>query len=218
MSKSSWSEARWMTQSAFESEVEGIFEPVAGGVDRELRRESPFTVRHRVDPRKGTRANQNPQTVAARRLVRDAQPDSRDPDNRTTSSRRSVAALETRFVGRTVEELSIVEASLLIDQLKSLPASGDGDLTWTLIVGNKEGEAFSRAGLKIGTENVARCSSCLANSTPSDTFRLLWCGLRLGEMRQATASFTARWPQRPLAKRRLQDRSAQLGRDRGAGR
>ena len=85
-----------------------------------------------------------------------------------------------------------MEASLLIDQLKSLTADGNGDLTWTLIVGNKEGAAFSRVGLKIGTENVAPCSSCLANSKPSDTPRPIWAGPRPGEMRQATASFTAR--------------------------
>jgi hypothetical protein len=38
--------------------------------------------------------------------------------------------MDASFGGKAAEELSIVEASLLIDQLQSLPATGDGDLTW----------------------------------------------------------------------------------------
>jgi hypothetical protein len=36
--------------------------------------------------------------------------------------------LEIRFGGRTAEELSIVEASLLIDELQSFPVDGEGEL------------------------------------------------------------------------------------------
>ena len=112
----------------FESEVAGIFDRLREGVDRELRREVPLP----SDTGGSSEGDSGePKSSNGRRPV---------PRRATPNQIRAIESiarhrgvglsqlLEIRFGGRTAEELSIVEASLLIDELQSFPVDGEGEL------------------------------------------------------------------------------------------
>ncbi len=112
----------------FESEVAGIFDRLRQGVDRELRREVPLpsNTGGSSEGDSGEPKSSNGRRPAPRRAT---------PNQiraiESIARHRSVGLsqlLEIRFGGRAVEELSIVEASLLIDELQSFPVDGEGEL------------------------------------------------------------------------------------------
>ena len=110
----------------FQSEIEEFFERARDAVDRELQRETspslePCETSERPsdqESRNGWRHAPRPATPNQIRAIH------------TIARHRGVALcqlLDIRFGGKTADDLSIVEASLLIDQLKSSPTSGEGN-------------------------------------------------------------------------------------------
>jgi hypothetical protein len=110
------------------TEIETIFERARDAVDRELQREvSPVSESGGPSDGQPGHHGQNGHAKAARpatpNQIRAMQ---------TIARHRAVdlcQLLDARFNGKTAEELTVVEASLLIDKLKSFPTPGDGDLT-----------------------------------------------------------------------------------------
>jgi hypothetical protein len=113
----------------FQSQIEGLFERAREAVDRELQRDaSPSSESHGSSERPSDQESHN----GCRQAPRPATPNQIRAIH-TIARHRGVdlsPLLDASFGGKGAEELSIVEASLLIDQLQSLPATGDGDLTW----------------------------------------------------------------------------------------
>jgi len=113
----------------FQSEIEGIFELARDAVDRELQRNlAPSPEPHPdLDERSEATKNQNGRTRA--------------PRPATPNQVRAIQAiaqyrgvdlsqlLAAEFNGKTAEELTIVEASRLIDRLKSSQMPSDADST-----------------------------------------------------------------------------------------
>ena len=110
----------------FQSEVEEFFERARDAVARELQREaSPSSEPCETSDRPSDQESRN----GWRHASRPATPNQIRAIH-TIARHRGVdfcQLLDTTFGGRTVEDLSIVEASLLIDQLKSSPTSGEGN-------------------------------------------------------------------------------------------
>ena len=109
----------------FGSEFEGIFERARDAVDRELQRDVS-RASESGEPSDG-QPNHHGQNGSAR-APRPATPN-QIRAIQTIARHRDVDLchlLETRFGGKAAEDLSIMEASLLIDRLKSAPTSDEG--------------------------------------------------------------------------------------------
>jgi hypothetical protein len=108
----------------FRAEVEGIFERAREAVDRELHRGAPT----RLEPCEASdgSSDRGSESGRPRRL---ATPNQIRAIQRIAQNRMVVLSqlLDTRFGERTLDELSIVEASLLIEQLQSLRTNGEED-------------------------------------------------------------------------------------------
>jgi hypothetical protein len=111
----------------FQSEIQGIFELVRDAVDRELQRNrSPSTdPQADLDERSDAIKSQNGRA----RAPRPATPNQVHAIQ-AIAQHRGVdlrPLLDVEFDAKTAEELTIVEASLLIDRLKSYPIPSDAD-------------------------------------------------------------------------------------------
>jgi hypothetical protein len=109
----------------FQSEIEGIFERARDAVDRELQRSpSPLSQpQPDLDERSEVTKSQNGRTRAPRL----ATPNQARAIQAIAQTRGVVLSqlLADEFNSKTPEELTIVEASRLIDQLKSYPVPYD---------------------------------------------------------------------------------------------
>ena len=128
--KSSSTAARSTTRSAFLSQVEGILR--AGSGSRRSRVGSGACARPELSRPPGEPADPGPQS-ARTESPRSATPNQVRAIHNLARHRRVdlCELLEGHFGGKTPEELSLVEASRLIDELDMFPISGDRDLTRT---------------------------------------------------------------------------------------
>jgi hypothetical protein len=111
----------------FRSEVESMFERTREAVNQELHRDSEPALES-GRPMDGPSDHDPPESGCCR-AARSATPNQIRAIQKIARHRPVTLSqlLHTRFGGRTLEELSIVEASLLIDQLQSPPTNGDRD-------------------------------------------------------------------------------------------
>jgi hypothetical protein len=111
----------------FQSQIDGIFELARDAVDRELQRnrspspEPQADLDGHSDSIKNQNGGTRPPRPATANQVRAIQSIAQHRDVELSQ------LLTAEFNARTVEELTIVEASLLIDRLKSFPIPSDAD-------------------------------------------------------------------------------------------
>ena len=113
----------------FQSEVEHVFERAREAVDQELQRETPRPTQNRAvqdeSPRPDTRNGSPPR-------IRPATPNQLRAIERIAETRHVELSelVCAQFGGKDLEELSLGEASSLIDQLKSLPIPSELESGW----------------------------------------------------------------------------------------
>ncbi|HEV8071935.1 MAG TPA: hypothetical protein VGP76_29745 [Planctomycetaceae bacterium] len=111
----------------FQSEIERIFEQARDAVDRELLRNPSSSSGSQADLDESSEATKNQNGRA--RAPRPATPN-QVRAIQVIAQHRGVdlrPLLDVEFDAKTAEELTIVEASLLIDRLKSYPMPSDAD-------------------------------------------------------------------------------------------
>jgi hypothetical protein len=108
----------------FQANVEEIFERAREAVDRELQCGASTP----LEPGGAANGQSHRESENGRR-ARLATPNQVRAIQRMARHRMAVLSqlLKTQFGGRTLEELSIMEASLLIEQLQTLRANGGGN-------------------------------------------------------------------------------------------